>query len=454
MIKTDYIEELVKQSKNGNKESFSQLIVLIQSDLYRIAMSRLGDENNVQDAIQNTILSAYININQLRNNKYFKTWITRILINECNRLYKNSKKDSVILEKYSNTIKEDSDLTLDFDSIVGILDEKSKKIFELYYKDELTIKEISKKLNINQNTIKSELSRGRNKIKKSFKNVSIIILILCLFITTSVIAISIIGYIKDLFETNSIGAKNDGLLMAIENLDWYQQIDMQYIDLGNGYKIKFDYLSLDEMNLYLVLEFESETDISKFNNISLNDLKITNENNEVICDRKNVLSDQAKRTIGDKLIENDSHHMQSLIYMYTDAFPPSKTLNISISEITLYRKKDRCLITTNTNFKIDVSEKFLNGNYISYVSNDNIIKKSIVTNTGFYAIVKTKNINGSKIALLDENNNSYNCYYYTLVSYDESSIPEYLIISNFYDTENKRLRLKISDKEFELIKHN
>ncbi len=417
-------------------------------------MSRLKDEDNVQDAIQNTILNAYLNIEKLRNSKYFKSWITRILINECNRIYRNSKKDEKLLEKYSSNTVQCTSKALDFDSIIEILDDSKKKIFELYYKDELTVKEISKKLNMSENTIKSELSRGRKKIRSSFKQVSIIIVILCLLVTTSVIAISIISYIKSLFDLNSVGAKNDGVLMAIENLDWYQQVDMSYIDLGNGYKIKFDYLLIDEMNLYLVLDFESENDISKFKNISLNDLKIVNENNEVICDRENVLSDQTRKILGDKLIENDSHHMKSLIYMYTDAFPISKSLDISFSEITLYTKNKRNVINYDTHLQIDLSEKFINRKYIYYASKENTVKKAIITETGFYAIIETNNIDGLKINLLDEHGNIYNCYSHPLLSYNESNKLEYMVIANFNNSDNEILKLVISDNEIELIKDN
>ena len=417
-------------------------------------MSRLKDEDNVQDAIQNTILNAYLNIEKLRNTKYFKSWITRILINECNRIYRNSKKDEKLLEKYSNNTVQCTSKALDFDSIIEILDDSKKKIFELYYKDELTVKEISKKLNMSENTIKSELSRGRKKIRSSFKQVSIIIVILCLLVTTSVIAISIISYIKSLFDLNSVGAKNDGVLIAIENLDWYQQVDMSYIDLGNGYKIKFDYLLIDEMNLYLVLDFESENDISKFKNISLNDLKIVNENNEVICDRENVLSDQTRKILGDKLIENDSHHMKSLIYMFTDAFPISKSLDISFSEITLYTKNKRNVINYDTHLQIDLSEKFINRKNIYYASKENTVKKAIITETGFYAIIETNNIDGLKINLLDEHGNIYNCYSHPLLSYNESNNLEYMVIANFNNSDNEILKLVISDNEIELIKDN
>lgn len=449
-LKIENIEELVMQSKNGSKESYSELIVLIQQDLFRVAMSRLGNEENVKDAIQNTIFSAYLNIKKLRNNAYFKTWITKILINECNRIYKNSKKEDELLENFANVNLKYTDTSLNFDSIISILDENKKKIFELYYKDELTVKQISKKLNMSENTIKSELSRGRQQIKKSFKEVSIIIIILCLFITTSVIAISIINYIKSLFNVNPVGAENDGVLMAIENLDWYQEVDMSYIDLGNGYKIKAEYFLMDEMNLYLVFDFESEKDISNFNNVSLYDLKIENEYGEVICDRGNILLEQSQMAIGDKLIEKSSHHMKSLIYMYTDSFPISKTLNISFSNITLYTKKSINTLDCTVNFKIDLSDKFINRKYTYYNSNDVKVSKALITETGFYAIIETDDFMLENIKLLDEYNNVYNCYVHTLSKYNDSSVHKYIVISNFNNIDSKNLKLKFDNKDFEL----
>ena len=242
--------------------------------------------------------------------------------------------------------------------------------------------------------------------------------------------------------------------MAIENLDWYQQVDMQYIDLGNGNKIKLDYLLMDEMNLYLVFDFQSEENIGKFNNISLYDLKITNENNEIICDRGNMVPDQVQMAIGDRLIEKDNNNMKSLIYMYTDSFPSSKTLNISFSNITLYPKKSTNTIESNVNFKIDLSEKFVNRKYISYSSNDSKIKKAIITETGFYTIIETENSEIETIKLMDEDNNVYECYVHTLSTYNDSNILKYIVTSSLNNIENERLNLVIFNDEFELIKNN
>lgn len=56
------IEELVVQAKNGDKEAFSKLIIEVQSYLYNVARTKLGNEEDIQDAIQNTIINAYLNI--------------------------------------------------------------------------------------------------------------------------------------------------------------------------------------------------------------------------------------------------------------------------------------------------------------------------------------------------------------------------------------------------------
>ena len=83
------IEELVKLAKNGDKDAYTKLILLIKEDMFKVARARLNNEDDIHDAVQNTIINAYVNITKLRNNQYFKTWVTRILINECNRIYKN-----------------------------------------------------------------------------------------------------------------------------------------------------------------------------------------------------------------------------------------------------------------------------------------------------------------------------------------------------------------------------
>ena len=210
----------------------------------------------------------------------------------------------------------------------------------IYYKYNYTTSDIAKILNMKHSTVRADLSKGRNIIKHKYKRVTIVVFFLCLAVLTTVGAISIISYIKSLFETNSIGEDNAGVLNAIENLDLYQQIDMNYIDLGEGNKIKAEYILMDEMNLYMIFDYISENDISKFSNITLADLKIMDENGNVICDNDNSFSKQYTNYIGNKTIENDKTHIKFLVYMYSSSFPISKTEIIdSFNDDQLLNKK-------------------------------------------------------------------------------------------------------------------
>ena len=73
---------LVEEAKLGNNEAFEQLIEENKLKMYKVAKSILKNEDDVCDAIQNALMSAYTNLNKLQNNQFFSTWLIRILINK------------------------------------------------------------------------------------------------------------------------------------------------------------------------------------------------------------------------------------------------------------------------------------------------------------------------------------------------------------------------------------
>ena len=179
------IEELVKKAKNNNINAYFELILFIQDTLYKIAKSRLQNEEEIKDVIQNTIINAYINLGKLKHPKFFKYWIIKILINECNLIYRHNKAEINLIQKYSHTISNEEYIEEipEFDNLIQVLNEKEKKIFSLHFEYDLSIKQIADLLTMNESTIKSILHRGKIKIKRTYKPWSIFILILCFLIT-------------------------------------------------------------------------------------------------------------------------------------------------------------------------------------------------------------------------------------------------------------------------------
>lgn len=133
---------------------------------------RLFSEDDVNEAVQNTIVNSFISIKSLKNEKYFKTWIIKILINECNHIYK-SKKENIFEEYNEDSIKEiskdyisDSIHNIDFFELVRNLNYEERMLITLFYSEDLSIKEISNIMDISQSTVTTKLSRARNKLKK------------------------------------------------------------------------------------------------------------------------------------------------------------------------------------------------------------------------------------------------------------------------------------------------
>ena len=59
--------------------------------MYKVARGILDNDEDAADAMQDTILTCFEKIHTLKNPEYFKTWMIRILINECNKIHRHYK---------------------------------------------------------------------------------------------------------------------------------------------------------------------------------------------------------------------------------------------------------------------------------------------------------------------------------------------------------------------------
>lgn len=162
------MKELVERAKNYDEQAFDELILSMEKEMYLIAKSRLRNEEDIADAIQETILSCYKNIHKLKHNELFSSWTIRILINKCNDIYKKRKKQEISLDKeyiemMDNPNAHESNIS--FFMIIRNLSEEEKTILTMYYYFQYTTKEISKILKIKENTIKSKIVRAKNKLR-------------------------------------------------------------------------------------------------------------------------------------------------------------------------------------------------------------------------------------------------------------------------------------------------
>ncbi|MEH7389218.1 sigma-70 family RNA polymerase sigma factor [Bacillus sp. JJ1503] len=155
-------ENDVLLAQSGNQEAFIRLIRNCESSLYRVAKGILKEELDCADAIQETILKSYHSISKLKNPAYFKTWLIRILINECNDMLKKKQKSL----SYNNmeNLAEPQKAENEFDELraaISKLNENYRTVVVLFYFEDCSIKDIAQVLNIREGTVKSRLNRAR-----------------------------------------------------------------------------------------------------------------------------------------------------------------------------------------------------------------------------------------------------------------------------------------------------
>ena len=168
------MEELILKAQKGDKEAFTEIILAFENDLYKIAKTRIINEADIEDAIQETMIETYKSIKKLKEPKKLKKWLIKILINKCNRIYKRKYKKDVSIDNYfkSQSISTDYiniENDMNFYSLLNNLTYTERIIVVLYYKEQYKIRELKEILKMNENTIRTHLFRAREKIKKSYK---------------------------------------------------------------------------------------------------------------------------------------------------------------------------------------------------------------------------------------------------------------------------------------------
>ena len=162
-------KEDVEKAQKGDKKAFEKIIMEVIDSLYRVAYGILENQEDASDAISNATLEAYEKIKTLRQAEFFKTWITKILINECNAIIRQ-KKNLIYLENYKENQEDiytkNSEMTLDVKQAMEKLNKEQKQIVILYYFDDLSTETIAEMLEIPKGTVKSRLSKARQVLAK------------------------------------------------------------------------------------------------------------------------------------------------------------------------------------------------------------------------------------------------------------------------------------------------
>ena len=162
------MDELVQKAKQKDPDAFEKLIRLHMQTMYKIAKSYFTSDEDAADAIQDTIITCYEKISFLKNNAYFKTWMIKILMSKCCNILRNKKILDFSEEAAEQPVTEKRYDELEWKEVIRPLDEKYRLVMVLYYVEGFRTSEIAQILEMNENTVRTRLKRGREELQNIY----------------------------------------------------------------------------------------------------------------------------------------------------------------------------------------------------------------------------------------------------------------------------------------------
>lgn len=173
-------EELMQFIKKGKEAAFDELYARYAGKLYNYFYKMLWQNvEKSNDFTQEVFLKIIEKPHLFDDSKKFSTWVFTMASNLCKNEYRKNKnqqkayggfkllQDDVIEFNYQSI---DNELFINkINGAINQLEAKHKECFVLRYKEELSIKEISKVINIPEGTVKSRIFHATKKVSEKVR---------------------------------------------------------------------------------------------------------------------------------------------------------------------------------------------------------------------------------------------------------------------------------------------
>ena len=170
-------DSLIKKITGGEKEFFGELVLKHQDFIFNVVRNYVRFEEEARDITQDVFLKAYENIEKFRGDSKFSSWLYRIAYNlSINWSERVKGRETQLDDGFAETIPEEAsaadeefDRQLVLSRIKEIIEEipvKYKVVIKLYYFEEKSYQEIADSLGIPINTVKIQLLRAKELVRK------------------------------------------------------------------------------------------------------------------------------------------------------------------------------------------------------------------------------------------------------------------------------------------------
>ncbi|MCI9293113.1 MAG: sigma-70 family RNA polymerase sigma factor [Erysipelotrichaceae bacterium] len=171
---------LIHLCKENHQEAYDELFRRYYPIAYKLAYHITKSDADAHDVAQESMLSVYKHIQDLKQPQYFPLWLKRIVVGKCNRIFRKNKHvdymsdDALLMQHVKDNVLDHNPVRYtrsDYDKemlvyFIELLPDTQEEVTRLFYLRQLSIKEISRSLHISQGTVKSRLHAAKKKLRE------------------------------------------------------------------------------------------------------------------------------------------------------------------------------------------------------------------------------------------------------------------------------------------------
>ena len=175
--------DMIERASRGDAAAFNRLMEQHERRMYAVALRMCGNREDAQDCLQEAMLRVYRAIGGFKGQSSFSTWVYRITMNTClDELRRKKNRQSTSLDSLldmgwspsddTNAPEKQairSELRRNLNRAIQELPEEMRSAVVLRDIQGFSYEEIAHMLEINVGTIKSRISRGREKLREKMK---------------------------------------------------------------------------------------------------------------------------------------------------------------------------------------------------------------------------------------------------------------------------------------------
>ena len=172
-------DQLIARALMGDETAFENLLRPYRQGMLNTAYRMTGNSEEAKEVCQEAVIKVFKYLRSFKRGKSFKNWIYKTLINcAYDDLKRRGRREQVIENQKRQTVKQihnpeavflNMEIKEKIQTFLQVLSPKEKAVFLLRDVDGLSIKEASEVLKSSSVSVRTHLSRARQKIRREFE---------------------------------------------------------------------------------------------------------------------------------------------------------------------------------------------------------------------------------------------------------------------------------------------